>query len=239
MKHILLWVAVVLLPLTAICQAKGADEVQPEALTPFTRALTVKASLLPVTKERIRLAYHWEWKPNQQWVHELSYIWATDDFFEFGQDWWGDTYGDLEGVQLRNELRFYHKNRGPAYWYHGASAAYMYSTHSYMKGEECDEWESNCAYFRRYNPLVTHTGTVAGTFGLVLTTSGILHFNFFTGLGLRGSYFPVVRSEGYFGKNRVMAESEHFVLEPYMQLGVNLFFTLSKRKQSSTGLQNQ
>ncbi|WP_224997356.1 hypothetical protein [Cesiribacter sp. SM1] len=242
MKHMfLLAVAFVLLPFAVLSQT--ADSVTAtEGLTPFTRGITFGFELWPITKERVRLGYHWEWKPNMQWNHELAYFNAAHGLFAFGQDeWWEDNYGNLHGVQLKNELRIYHRRTEPAFWYHGASIAYLYSEHNLVKGFECEDngWSGGCAYFRNFRPLQSHTATLAGNFGLVLTTHGILHFNFFSSLGLRGTYFPLYRSEGYFGKNRVIAKSEHFALEPYLHLGVNFFFTLSKRKDPATGLQNQ
>ncbi|AHM63543.1 hypothetical protein D770_26500 [Flammeovirgaceae bacterium 311] len=226
---------------TAELNQTADPEADAETLTPFIKSLSIGVEVWPITKERLRLGYHWEWKPNRQWMHELAYFNASSNIFNIREDWWEDRVGNLQGVQLKNELRFYHRNQGPAYWYHGASFAYLYSEHTLTKGMECEDtgWGGGCAYFRSFNPLVAHSGTIAGNFGLVLTTNGILHFNFFSSLGLRGTYFPVYKSDAYFGRGMTMASGEHYVLEPYLHLGVNLFFALQKRKEQATGLQNQ
>lgn len=196
---------------------------------PWTRAISIGATIWPTSKEKLRLGYHWQPAPNKEWVHELAFIEATR--IRWGESFDTDRIGDLRGWQLKNELRFYHnkKEEGPAYWYHGLGLAYMYTSHSLTKGMECEDW-SGCAYFRRFGDVKAHTNTLTGNFGLMLRTGGIVNFNFYSNLGLRGSYFPKASSPDYFGRGPLLINREHFLLLPYVKLGVNMTFIVSKRK---------
>ena len=226
-----------LLPCFAFSQAPDTARLD-VGLVPWTRGISAGFSIWPTSKERVRLGYHWEAKPNQQWVHELAYINALHAIVLFGVD--PERPGFLEGVQLRNELRFYHRRSGPSFWYHGLGLAYMYSEHSVEKGMDCDEW-GECAYFRRFDPLIAHTNTLTFNWGLMLNTDGALNFDVFTSFGLRGTYFPQLASKHHFGRGPLdlLVDREHFILHPYARLGVNLMFSISKRKETAANLQNR
>lgn len=197
---------------------------------PWTKALTLGAAIWPTSKERIRLGYHWQPSPWREWVHEAAYIEAIR--IGWADNFRDDQYGALRGAQLKNELRIYHKKQtdGPAYWYHGIGLAYMYTTHNLSKGIDCEEDGWSCAYIRRFEDMVTHTNTLTGSFGLMLRTNRFVNFNFYTNLGLRGSYFPKTSSEGYFGRGPLLINNDHFLLLPYVRVGASLMFILSRRK---------
>ena len=234
---LLVLLAFLLFPLAAVCQQEDSTQ-SSRGLVPWTNGFSAGASIWPISKERLRAGFHWEARPNRHFIHELALIQAADLSMQV-EDLQREVYGDLSGWQFSNELRFYHNKRssGPAYWYHGVSLAYMYSRHSLSKGMECDEWGS-CAYFRYYEKAVAHTSTLSGNFGVVLSTAGFMKFNFYTGLGFRGTYFPVVRSDGYFGKSSQIIDGEQFVLQPYIKLGANAMISFGRRKERLKDLQN-
>lgn len=211
-----------------------------EGLVPWTRGITAGFSVWPTSKERLRLAYYWEAKPNLQWVHELAFIGARNDVLSPGFGFDLQEHGPLQGAQLRNDLRFYHKTVKPSYWYHGAGLAYMFSQQNLEKGMDCDG-RGACAYFRRFDCLEAHTATLTGNFGVVLTSGFFSGTNFFSSVGLRGTYFPQTSSNGYFGRKPLplITESEHFILQPFVRLGLNFVFLVSKRKEAAEDLQKR
>ncbi len=230
-----LLLAGLLLPSVAAFGQEALPDKETYRPVPWTKAISAGLSIWPTTKERFRLAYHWQPKQNTEWVHELAYIEAIHEIFDWNEGSNTDRYGVLRGAQLKNELRFYHKKTtdGPAYWYHGLGLAYMYTTHDLQRGMECDEWNewNGCAYFQRFDDLVAHTGTLTGTFGVVLRAGGVVNFNFYGSLGLRGSYFPEATSMEYFGSGPLIVNSKHVLLLPHAKVAANIMFVLSKRKQ--------
>lgn len=227
-KFCLILLLLSLLSVQAFCQlpAAAADT---NHYVSWTHGIALGISILPIGKERLRLAYHWEARPNLHLVHGISLVYMPE-FASRNPEDAVESYGDLSGFALTQELRKYRtpKEGSRTNWYHGISLSYMYTDHELTKGFECDEWGS-CAYFRRFPEAVAHTTTLMGAFGMVLSSKSYLQLDFFTGLGLRGTYFPEIRSRGYFGASSQLAESESFVLQPHIRLGVNMFFRLNRR----------
>lgn len=223
------------LPLALHCQTNDAVLKNVENQVPWVSGISAGFSLWPSSKERLRLGYSWELQPNRHLLHELTYVSAEQSvLFPSAQ------YGNLEGIQLRNEVRFYRPYEKRLVLYYSLGLAYMYAKHrySFVEGVNCNAM-GECDYFQRYRYLVpTHTTTLQGNVGILLAANRWFHIDFFTGLGLRSTYFPLIRTDGYFGKYKVLASSESTVLEPHLRLGLNLLFVLQTRKDSVQGLQN-
>jgi hypothetical protein len=229
MKHYLLCTALLLLlvPLSAKAQRGYPYRQQASDTIPWTQSLTVGFSIWPLTKERLRLGYSWEHRHKQHWYWELAYINAIDALFFPDQ-----RYGTLEGGQLKAEYRFYTPSGRSSYFYYAPVMAYMYTQHPYKStvGQECDVF-GNCAYFRQIDEAVpAHTGTMAISMGWIVPATPTFHFNFFGGLGLQSTYFPNRKTDAYFGKSSTngLMDSEHFIMEPRIRLGVNLHFALRR-----------
>lgn len=217
-----------LLPIAAFAQHDYSYRYryQPSDTIPWTHGLTAGFSIWPITKERLRLGYSWEHRHKQFWHIDLAYINAIESLWFLD-----DRYGVLEGAQLRAEYRFYQPTGRNTFFYFGPSLAYMYTRHQYkrVEGMECDQW-GNCAFFRQMDePVPAHTNTLALHLGWIVRATPIFHFDFFGGIGMRGTYFPDRKTDAYFGRLNVFRESEHFVMEPRIRLGVNVHFALRQR----------
>lgn len=234
MQPFQLLLPLLLLPSLLFGQEETGDSLQNE-LVPWVSGISAGFSIWPASKERIRAGYSWEEQPNRHWLHEVAYINADQP--QLNPDY---RYGFLEGAQLRTEYRFYRPYQKRTALYYGVGLAYMYAKHrySYSEGLNCDT-NGACDTFREYRYAVpTHTTTLMATVGILVAAKNWFLVDFFAGLGLRHTYFPLLRTEGYFGRARVLTGTDNMVLEPHVRLGLSMFFVLKHRKELDKDLHN-